>query len=377
MKLTSTMVLALLLALAPQLRAQSAPPPLDPAAARAAVETLATELEENYVFPEKAVALGKALRDTLAAGGYDGLTDGEALADRLTADLRAVVDDRHLGVNFDPSQASAAPRTAGAPGDPSPADVKAARERREEQGRRENFGFAKVERLAGNVGLLDLRGFFPADVAGPTAAGAMAFLAGCDALIVDLRHNGGGEPTMIQFLSTYFFNEPVHLNSFAWRGKEQVDQFWTLPWVPGKRLPDAPLYVLTSHGTFSAAEEFTYNLKNLKRATIVGETTGGGAHPGDRHALGAGLAAFIPQGRAINPVTGTNWEGTGVEPDVACEAVAALDTAHAAALEKLAGAATDADRAAVLRWAAQGVRARLQPPPAMCADALARFTGHY
>jgi retinol-binding protein 3 len=371
MKLPESIAFTLLL-VAPALPAQSGPPPLEQGASRVVAEALAAALEEHYVFPDKAAELGRVLRETLAAGDYDGLTDAGALAERLTVDMLAVVDDRHLRV------AAGMPPHGAAPGGPAePVDEQADRERMERLARRDNWGFAKVERLEGNVGLLDLRGFLPAELAGPTAAGAMAFLAGSDALIIDLRRNGGGEPSMIQFLSTYFFEEPVHLNSFAWRGKEQVDQFWTLPWVPGRRLPDVPLYVLTSEHTFSAAEEFTYNLKNLGRATIVGETTGGGAHPGGMHPLGAGLAVFIPEGRAINPVTGTNWEGTGVGPDVACPADAALDTALAAALERLAGAAPDEGDATALRWAAQAVQARLQPPPVLEAAALARLTGQF
>jgi C-terminal processing protease CtpA/Prc len=156
----------------------------------------------------------------------------------------------------------------------------------------------------------------------------MAFLANVDALVVDLRRNGGGDPSMIQFLPSYFFAERTHLNSFEWRGREGLEEFWTFEDVPGKRLVDVPIFVLTSSSTFSAAEEFTYNLKNLERATIVGATTGGGAHPGDSHAIAGLLSVFIPQGRAINPITKTNWEGTGVEPHLEVPAEQALDAAR-------------------------------------------------
>ena len=121
---------------------------------------------------------------------------------------------------------------------------------------------------------------------------------------------------MIQLLSSYFFEEITHLNSFELRGQELIKQFWTLPHVPGKKVIDTPLYILTSGRTFSAAEEFTYNMKNLGRATIVGETTGGGAHPGGTHEIGGLLSVFIADGRAINPITGTNCEGTGIPPHV-------------------------------------------------------------
>ena len=165
----------------------------------------------------------------------------------------------------------------------------------------------------------------------------MGFLANVDALIIDLRQNGGGSPSMIQLLSSYFFEEPTHLNSFERRGQEQIDQFWTLPHVPGKKLLDVPLFVLTSPSTFSAAEEFTYNMKNLGRATIIGQTTGGGAHPGGTHAVGGLISVFVPDGRAINPITGTNWEGTGIAPHVPVQGTGALDEARRLARKAIVG----------------------------------------
>jgi C-terminal processing protease CtpA/Prc len=200
-----------------------------------------------------------------------------------------------------------------------------------------NFGFEKVERLDGNIGYLDLRGFFDAEAAGETAAAAMNFLGNTDALIIDLRQNGGGSPAMVSLLCSYLFaGERKHLNDLAWRGPEgeRVEQWWTLPHVAGKRYSDKDVYILTSKRTFSAAEEFTYNLKALKRATVVGEVTGGGAHPGGGQPINDHFAIWVPQGRAINPITKTNWEGTGVKPDTEVPANQALTTAHLAALKK-------------------------------------------
>ena len=135
----------------------------------------------------------------------------------------------------------------------------------------------------------------------------------------------------------------MHLNDFYWRESDEMRQFWTSPHVQGRRYgKDKPVYVLTSHDTFSAAEEFTYNLKNLKRATIVGETTGGGAHPGGPRRINRHFAVWVPAGRAINPITKTNWEGTGIEPDVKVEGRLALKTAHLDALRTLQKGATDA-----------------------------------
>jgi C-terminal processing protease CtpA/Prc len=202
-----------------------------------------------------------------------------------------------------------------------------------------NFGFSKIERMKGNVGYLKFDGFMePSSGAGDVAAGAMAFLAGTDALIIDLRENGGGSPAMVAFLCTYLFDKPVHLNDLYWRATGQTQQWWTLPFVPGPRYVGKEVYLLTSSRTFSAAEEFTYNLKTQKRATLVGETTGGGANPGGVERLTDHFAAFVPGGRAINPITGTNWEGTGIAPDIQAPADQALDVAYRTALGKLAGA---------------------------------------
>jgi C-terminal processing protease CtpA/Prc len=163
----------------------------------------------------------------------------------------------------------------------------------------------------------------------------MNFVNGTDALIIDLRGNGGGNPAMVALICSYLFGpEPVHLNDLYWREGDRTDQFWTRKEVAGKRYLNKDVYVLTSKRTFSGAEEFTYNLKNLKRATIVGETTGGGAHPGGMFRMSPHFGAFIPTGRAINPITKTNWEGTGVTPDVAVPAEQALVVARLMALKK-------------------------------------------
>jgi C-terminal processing protease CtpA/Prc len=178
-----------------------------------------------------------------------------------------------------------------------------------------------------------------------TVAGAMNFLANTDALVIDLRENGGGQPDMVQLFCSYLFDaQPVHLNDLYFRPMDQTRQFWTLPWLPGKRYLDKDVYVLTSHFTFSGAEECTYNLQTQKRARIVGETTGGGANPGGPVELTKNLTAFVPTGRAINPITGSNWEGTGVEPDVQVPAKMALETAQSLALRKLIDGCQDGDR---------------------------------
>jgi C-terminal processing protease CtpA/Prc len=289
-------------------------------------------LRSAYVFPETAGKMADAIRARADRKEYDGITSAQAFAEALTAHLQEVSRDKHLRVIY---SADPLPERRGPP---SPEE----RARAMAEERRRNFGFERVERLDGNVGYLDLRGFSGSPEAGGAAVAAMNVLADTDALVIDLRRNGGGSPAMIGLLSSYLFDDVVHLNDFYWRESDETRQFWTSPHVQGRRYGrDKPVFILTSARTFSAAEEFTYNLKNLERATIVGETTGGGAHPGGPRRITEHFSIWVPAGRAINPITKTNWEGTGIEPHVKVEAADALRTGHRDALKKIREKATD------------------------------------
>ena len=282
-------------------------------------------LNEFYVYPETAKKMEDAVKARQKRGEYDSVTDGDAFATMLTENFQEVSHDKHLRVNFSPARLPEKP--------PGP-DPNAESQYRKEM-ERMNCGFDKVEVLSGNIGYLKFDMFADPEVCGPTAIAAMNFLANVDAIIIDLRENGGGDPKMIALVSTYLFSKPAHLNDLWERKGDTTQQYWTLPYVPGKRLADIPAYVLTSKETFSGAEEFSYNLKNLKRATIVGETTGGGAHPVSGHRIDDHFTIGVPFARAINPISKTNWEGTGVEPDVKVPAADALTTAQKLATEKL------------------------------------------
>jgi hypothetical protein len=309
--------------------------PVDATTREQVVEAVIKALNEAYVFPEKARKVEERLREDLKGGKLDDVTTSKALVKALNERFEAICKDKHLHVFYD---------AHGLPPEPKAKDEKPSPERLAKMrayGDSINWGFEKVERLPGNVGYLDLRGFAPAGLGGETAAAAMNFVANADALIIDVRQNGGGDPSMVALVCSYLFDpEPVHLNDLYDRPEDSTHQWWTLPYVPGKRFVGKDVYVLTSGRTFSAAEEFTYNLKNLKRATIVGETTGGGAHPGGVRRLDDHFAMFVPSGRAISPITKTNWEGTGVAPDVAVAADLALKAAHLAALEKIVAKAS-------------------------------------
>jgi retinol-binding protein 3 len=302
----------------------------------AAITGMIARLNEAYVFPDVARKMEQSVRMKQKRGEYDKITSARELADKLTADFREVSKDKHLRVFYNDQ-----PVPDQDPFAEVPAEIRA---RQREQAARFNFGFEKVERLQGNVGYLDFRGFNPVEVAADTATAAMNFLANTDALIIDLRFNGGGEPAMVAYLSSYLFDQPVHLNSIYERPTDLTQQWWTSH-VPGPRFGQKkPVFVLTASRTFSAAEEFTYNLKNLKRATIVGETTGGGAHPVMPFKASEHFSIGVPFARAINPITKTNWEGTGVTPDVAVKADEAFDTAYRLALQKVIDATKEPQR---------------------------------
>ena len=200
-------------------------------------------------------------------------------------------------------------------------------------GRMDNFGIHRVERLDGNVGYLDLRRVAMAANAGPAVAAAMELIAGTYALIFDLRHNGGGAPDGVALWCSYLLKEePIHLNDIFHADTGQTRQFWALPYVPGSRYLDRPVYVLTSGRTFSGGEEWCYNLQALGRAELIGETTGGGAHPTRGFPVSGAVHMAVPFARSVNPVTGTNWEGTGVTPDTAVPEAGARDVAYEKAL---------------------------------------------
>ncbi len=260
------------------------------------IDRAIANLHEFYVFPETAKKMEDAVRARQKNGEYDSVTDGNAFAELLTAHFREVSHDKHLGVRFSLERI---------PDGPPGANPEAAAERRKEM-ERMNCGFEKLEHLAQNIGYLKFNMFAEPAICGPTASAAMNFLSHVDAIIFDMRDNGGGDPRMVAYVSSYLFAVKTHLNDLWERKGGTTQEFWTLPDVPGKRLNGKPVFVLTSKRTFSGAEEFTYNLKNLKRATIVGETTGGGAHPVSGHRIDDHFMIGVPFARAINPISKTN-----------------------------------------------------------------------
>jgi Peptidase family S41/N-terminal domain of Peptidase_S41 in eukaryotic IRBP len=300
-------------------------------------------LRANYVFPEVAEQAATGVEARLAAGEYDNL-DEITLTELVTGHLQEITGDKHLALRLGggpppdrgpgpggPGPGSADPRPG--PDETEPKNHEARRLAMRQMGRLDNFGIRRVERLDGNVGYLDVRRVAVPANAGPAIGAAMELVAGTYALILDLRHNGGGSPEGVLFWCSYLLEEkPTHLNDIYHADTGETRQFWALPYVPGTRYGDRPVYVLTSSRTFSGGEEFCYNLQALGRAELIGETTGGGAHPTRGFPVSRAVMIAIPFARSINPVTGTNWQGTGVIPDVAVPEAEAYDVAYGKAL---------------------------------------------
>jgi hypothetical protein len=290
----------------------------------AVVESTAALVAEHYVFPELAEELAALLRRRGAEGAY-GTDSPQELAEAVTADLRSVNGDLHLGLKFHAEPVPAAKGEA----------TLAAMRRKFDASL---GGVPRVELLDGGVALLEIApAVFPLDWAAQPLAAALTLVAPARALVLDLRGNRGGDPDTVAFICGYLLDGRTHLNTMLSRQGEIAEQSWTPPHVPGARFGGTkPLYVLTSGETFSGGEELAYDLQQLGRAQIVGEATGGGAHPREGWTVHPHLEASIPVARGVNPVSGTNWEGVGVRPDVPCDAADAVERAHALAVERLA-----------------------------------------
>jgi retinol-binding protein 3 len=270
------------------------------------VTQVLNKLRESYVREDVARTVEREIRAREKAGKYDGLSNVVEFVQALTRDLQAASGDKHLSVSV-----SGEPTAAGQPG----------------------CLFVNVGVLAGNVGYIKFNAFRSPEVCGGIAAAAMSLVADCDALILDLRDNSGGDPAMVAFMSSYFFARPVHLSDIYERERHVTVELWTLPFVPGPKFVGKPIFVLTSPRTFSGAEEFAYDLQMLKRAVVVGETSGGGAHPAVSVRIGDRFEIAVPVARYVNPVSGTNWEGSGVGPDIRVRDELAVQAAYRAALE--------------------------------------------
>jgi tetratricopeptide (TPR) repeat protein len=271
------------------------------------IEKLSVLIQDFYIYPDVAKKTSEHLYKQYAAGYFDQCKDNETFATVLTASVQTVNKDKHMKIMSNASYI--APENT--------LEAKSAHRMGQINHYRSiNHGFKELKMLEGNVAYLDLRMFAPIDRAKEMVDAYMKLLSLSDAVIIDLTHNGGGDPSMVQYLCSYFFDKKLHLNSLYYREGDRTQEYWTLEEVGGKKLVEIPLFIMIGEETFSGAEEFAYNMQTQKRATLIGQTSAGGANPGGTRGINEHLSVFIPTGRAINPITNTNWEGVGVQPEI-------------------------------------------------------------
>lgn len=312
--------------------------PLDAAARDEVAENYAELLASEYAYADKGTAMAAAIRANVKAGKYDGISSPQDFAAALEADARALSSDRHLRVGF-----GGQPMQMRRGGPPSPEMLA--------QLRRQNGAIPEVRILDGNIGYLVVNSQLPIEAAKDAIGAAFAFLHNTDAMILDLRANGGGSGYPAYWMSYFSEGPPYVVNTVHWRKDDRVQEFKTSDVGDASYGKIKPVFVLTSRWTFSAAEELAYDLQSFKRGIVVGETTGGGANPsaaGGMAPLGHGFFANVPTGYVVNPATKTNWEGVGVKPDVAASAEEALGKAWSLAADKLRSSTSDPQSGAAL-----------------------------
>jgi len=297
------------------------------------IDSLTKQLQEFYIRPNTVGDIKKKLNDNYKKGLYKDIIKPNDFAGKLSSDLIEVSKDLHFAVRYDPEWVESHLKK----GDKEVEKKIKAEELSE--AKKKNFGFQQAQILEGNIGYLKFDYFEDPAIASETAASTMQFLSSTDALIIDLRQNNGGAMEMGQFLSSYFYlgkELPLYKYYYNEKNRKKIErEMWLLPSVPGKRMEDIDIYILTSSVTFSAAEWMSYSLQNLKRVTIVGEKTAGGAHPIDRKVLPHGFSVNVPFGEVKDPITNLDFEGKGVMPDVLCKSEEAVNTSHILALQKL------------------------------------------
>jgi hypothetical protein len=288
-----------------------------PDRARAIARSVADLVEEHYVLAEVAASVAGLLRDEARSMAYDAAIDEAEAARRITRDLQAVNHDLHLRlIHHEEPLADVA----------DPAEAVAAHLRQAEAS---SYGVTGPTWLDGEVAVLRFAPLlFHPSVSGDAVVTAMQSVGDARGLVLDVRECRGGAPSAVCVVLTYLLGPELHLTDMLTRDPTALRQLWTLPWVPGTSVPaDVPVAVLTSGATFSGAEDLAYTLQAHRRAVVVGETTRGGAHPREGFRLSDHLEATIPVARAVNKITGGNWEGVGVLPDVDVPATEALDAA--------------------------------------------------
>jgi hypothetical protein len=313
------------------------------------IKALCFKLDSVYLYPENVNDIRNLLTKKIDKGDYTKFKTPEDFAFQLDKDLQDITNDKHIGVVFDPDKAAEMIS--------QPTESYYTTEVIEEL-KQSNFGFRELKILEGNIGYLDLREFCPVEFAGETAVAVMNFFSNSNALIIDLRNNGGGDDNMVQFLISYLLEGDVQFSTSYNRYTNSYYISQTLSYVPGKKLYDIPLYILVSKTTFSGAEAFSYNLKAVKRATLIGENTRGGENPIEIQVLNNGYIAYIPAVKIINSIVKTTvrWESIGIKPDIEVDSKDALFTAQVKALEELS--INNVSQKNNYQWIIDGIKAK-------------------
>lgn len=285
------------------------------------IDSLENALNRWYIFHDKVDFMLSNVKKNYKNGTYTKIKSCPELASQLLNDIQQTYKDGHLDFRYYPQLSEYLEASI-------PDSIKKQEhERGLNDAKENNFGFKKTEILQGNIGYLRLDEFYPfVNEAKPTIDGAFRFVSNCKALILDLRYNGGGSPDMVLLTQSYFFTEKTRMNDII-DGKNDTIKRWTDPATTSFKLR-MPVYILTSRNTFSGAEDFAYGLQQIKRATVVGDTTGGGAHPSADFSIGQGFVLHIPTQRPFNQISKTDWEGTGVIPDASVSSEQALTKAQ-------------------------------------------------
>lgn len=317
--------------------------PLSPVATKTLVDSLTNQIIKYYVNKDAAIKMNSYLKKRLKEGHYNNIKDPHALAGALTSDILFINRDEHFHLEYNPQMAN---ELLGNIDDVPKMVAEKLRQEKEK-----NFGFKKVEILNGNIGYLEISGFSRLNkYSKATADAALKMLSNSRAIIIDLRYGIGGSPDMVNHIISHFFRNPTHVADIYIRSENTTLPYWTVPDSTYGPLIDIPIYVLTSYKTFSAAEGLTYELQCLKRATIVGETTRGGAHTVTYRPLSSGFICDIPFGRATSPVTKRNWEKIGVTPDIKVPAERALEVAEIKIFEDAFSKTKDSAEIKSLKW---------------------------
>ncbi len=314
------------------------------------IDTVCYLLQKYYVSPEKALKISEALKTNLQNGIYDKLLNPYIFADEINKNMLTISKDNHLVLNYIRNNSKENLKL------PTSAYL----QNYELELKQKNYGFKELKILEGNIGYMRIDDFVSPKYSGETAVTALNFLSNSHAIVFDMRYNTGGDVGLIQLIMSQFYSADttIHLNNFYYKATNSTTQMWTVPNIKGNKMPKMPIYVLTSNKTFSSAEAFAYNLQALKRGIVIGEKTGGGANAGNIEPISNIFTLFLPNEITTNPITKSNWETTGVIPDIVVASQNALEKAQLVALENLVNTANTNKLKLFHKWNYEIVKAK-------------------